>query len=400
MKTDYSLYSREQLQAESRKLHKKLILPNIFILLVALVAAISLALFPLLNISVHVDENMASVIEQTMAAQPGDSEQSDIQAMADQYAFLLKDADVEVRVSVKPLDFLTVATQGREGLRTVLGTALADLPDTVDTLAEQIMPAVLTLQLASSAGVDLNAADLDAVDTSILSDTLEKLNDQDLDGAEAIFSESLDPFLAQFNVSLDDQTREQVMNSYDDFVAKATEDGTQPFSTSTFVLTMINAGASEGGAGDVFAILSDPSALADKPDDSAMQTIRLACAGVAGFIAFQAALWIILALLALLHIFIPNKKVGMWYVKLFGWMPCLLFSILPVVGLTAAPAFIPNAQQMAGIFSAINIGSFTLVSGICLLVLWIISIFWCHPVKKRIKRCKQVLKSRGMQARG
>ena len=388
MKTDYSLYSREQLLAESRKLHKKLILPNIFILLVALVAAISLALFPLLNISVHVDENMASVIEQTMAAQPGDSEQSDIQAMADQYAFLLKDADVEVRVAVKPLDFLTVATQGREGLRTVLGAALADLPDTVDTLAEQIMPAVLTLQLAGSAGVDINAADLDSIDTSILSDTLEKLNDQDLDGAKTAFSESLDPFLAQFNVSLDDQTREQVMNSYDDFVAKATEDGTQPFSTSTFVLTMINAGSGEGGAGDVFAILSDPSALADKPDDSAMQTIRLACAGVAGFIAFQAALWIILALLALLHIFIPNKKVGMWYVKLFGWMPCLLFSILPAVGLTAAPAFIPNAQQMAGIFSAINIGSFALVSGICLLVLWIISIFWCHPVKKRIKRCK------------
>ena len=42
MKTDYSAYPSEQLQGERRKLHRKLILPNIFILLISLVAAASL----------------------------------------------------------------------------------------------------------------------------------------------------------------------------------------------------------------------------------------------------------------------------------------------------------------------------------------------------------------------
>lgn len=43
MKTDYSAYPSEQLQSERRKLHRKLILPNIFILLISLVAAASLS---------------------------------------------------------------------------------------------------------------------------------------------------------------------------------------------------------------------------------------------------------------------------------------------------------------------------------------------------------------------
>ena len=55
MKNDYSMYAPEQLQSERRKLHRKLILPNIFILLISLVAAASLLFGQLLSDSVECD---------------------------------------------------------------------------------------------------------------------------------------------------------------------------------------------------------------------------------------------------------------------------------------------------------------------------------------------------------
>ena len=49
MKVNYGNYASEQLQSERRKLHRKLILPNIFILLISLAAAVSLLFGQLLS---------------------------------------------------------------------------------------------------------------------------------------------------------------------------------------------------------------------------------------------------------------------------------------------------------------------------------------------------------------
>lgn len=391
MKTDYSAYPSEQLQSERRKLHRKLILPNIFILLISLVAAASLLFGQLLSVSVHIDAQFGETIAQMMSEQAGEEGGADAEAAAKQYAFLFKDADADVTISLNPLDIMTAGFNGgREGVKKLFTSALGGLSDTVAELSEQILPAMISVSVAGTAGADLENTDLENIDTSIFTDTITKLNDQDFEGARTEFSSQLDGFLAQFDVTLTGEQETEVMNAYDNLVDAATVDG--EFSAANIFSTMGGSGESEGegGAADMLAILADPAALADQLDEETLQTVNLACTGISAFLLVQAGLWAILALFAFLHIFLPNKKVGMWYVKLLCWLPCFLFFIAPPLALAVAPNFV----ELPAVVSSLAFGGMTFISGICLLVLWLISIFWCHPIKKRIKRCTDALRAR------
>lgn len=391
MKNDYSMYAPEQLQSERRKLHRKLILPNIFILLISLVAAASLLFGQLLSVSVHIDAQFGETVAQMMSEQAGEEGGADAEAAAKQYAFLFKDADADVTISLNPLDIMTAGFDGgREGVKKLFTSALGGLSDTVARLSEQILPAMISVSVAGAAGAGLENADLENIDTSIFTETITKLNNQDLEGARTEFSSQLDGFLAQFDVTLTGDERAQVMNTYDDMVDAATVDG--EFSAINILTSMGGSGESEGegGAADMLAILADPAALADQLDEETLQTVNLACTGISAFLFVQAGLWAILALFAFLHIFLPNKKVGMWYVKLLCWLPCFVFFIAPPAALAVAPNFV----ELPAVVSSLAFGGMTFISGICLLVLWLISIFWCHPIKKRIKRCTDALRAR------
>ena len=391
MKTDYSAYPSEQLQSERRKLHRKLILPNIFILLISLVAAASLLFAQLLSVSVHIDAQFGETVAQMMSEQSGEEGGADAEAAAKQYAFLFKDADADVTISLNPLDIMTAGFDGgREGVKKLFTSALGGLSDTVARLSEQILPAMISVSVAGAAGADLENADLENIDTSIFTETITKLNNQDLEGARTEFSSQLDGFLAQFDVTLTGEQETEVMNAYDKLVDAATVDG--DFSAANIFSAMGGSGESEGegGASDMLAILADPAALADQLDEETLQTVNLACTGVSAFLLVQAGLWAILALFAFLHIFLPNKKVGMWYVKLLCWLPCFIFFIAPPLALAVAPNFV----ELPAVVSSLAFGGMTFISGICLLVLWLISIFWCHPIKKRIKRCTDALRAR------
>lgn len=391
MKTDYSAYPSEQLQSERRKLHRKLILPNIFILLISLVAAASLLFAQLLSVSVHIDAQFGETVAQMMSEQSGEEGGADAEAAAKQYAFLFKDADADVTISLNPLDIMTAGFDGgREGVKKLFTSALGGLSDTVARLSEQILPAMISVSVAGAAGADLENADLENIDTSIFTETITKLNNQDLEGARTEFSSQLDGFLAQFDVTLTGEQKTEVMNAYDELVDAATVDG--EFSAANIFSAMGGSGESEGegGAADMLAILADPAALADQLDEETLQTVNLACTGVSAFLLVQAGLWAILALFAFLHIFLPNKKVGMWYVKLLCWLPCFIFFIAPPLALAVAPNFV----ELPAVVSSLAFGGMTFISGICLLVLWLISIFWCHPIKKRIKRCTDALRAR------
>ena len=391
MKTDYSAYPSEQLQSERRKLHRKLILPNIFILLISLVAAASLLFAQLLSVSVHIDAQFGETVAQMMSEQSGEEGGADAEAAAKQYAFLFKDADADVTISLNPLDIMTAGFDGgREGVKKLFTSALGGLSDTVARLSEQILPAMISVSVAGAAGADLENADLENIDTSIFTETITKLNNQDLEGARTEFSSQLDGFLAQFDVTLTGEQETEVMNAYDKLVDAATVDG--EFSAANIFSAMGGSGESEGegGASDMLAILADPAALADQLDEETLQTVNLACTGVSAFLLVQAGLWAILALFAFLHIFLPNKKVGMWYVKLLCWLPCFIFFIAPPLALAVAPNFV----ELPAVVSSLAFGGMTFISGICLLVLWLISIFWCHPIKKRIKRSTDGLRAR------
>ena len=109
---------------------------------------------------------------------------------------------------------------------------------------------------------------------------------------------------------------------------------------------------------------------------------------------FFAAVWVILALFALLRIFTKNKRFTMWYVKLFGCYPCILFWLAPLLANTLAPAV---AAEAAGTVTAAlaMISSTAWIGGLCYLLLWAISIFWAFPIKRGIRKCKKQLKTVG-----
>ncbi len=103
-----------------------------------------------------------------------------------------------------------------------------------------------------------------------------------------------------------------------------------------------------------------------------------------GFVMFTIGVWFVLFLFSLLHIFAQNKRFMMWYVKLWGATPCFIFGVLPtfLAGLLKSTGD-ATVAAMAGIFTSLT--TLTWISGACWLVLWLISIFWAFPIKRKIR---------------
>ena len=401
MKTNYSSLSPEDLREEHKRLHGKLVLPNIAIVLLSLFAAFSLLFMPLLGISVHLDEGTGQLISDAMSEGSEGSEGSgaDAEEISAQYAFLLKDVDIDVGVTLQPTELFGAAfSEGREGLRSFIDSAAGDLVSVVNELSEQVMPAMLGATVMGASGVEIGGVDPSSVSTEEFASVIEKLNAQDLAGARSDFEAALPAFLAQLNVAPTEEQLQSAMESYDSMIGAMTEDGTKPFDTANLIDAFTGGGEegaeeTEGGMGDLLSMLSDPGSVVDEMDEETVQTIRTVCMGISVGILVFAGLWALLALLALLHIFLPNKKVGMWYVKLTGAIPCLLFFLLPMIALSVLPQAGILPEQVATILPAVSVSSLTIVSGVCWVLLWLVSIFWCHPVKKRIKRCKDALRA-------
>ncbi len=110
---------------------------------------------------------------------------------------------------------------------------------------------------------------------------------------------------------------------------------------------------------------------------------------VFGAFALFAGVWAIMFLFAFLRLFSKNKRFTMWYVKLFGAIPVILFWLAPIVAGWAIPAYFPAllgefAWALPVILGAL--GTTTWVSGICYVVMWALSVFWAFPVKCKIRR--------------
>ena len=103
--------------------------------------------------------------------------------------------------------------------------------------------------------------------------------------------------------------------------------------------------------------------------------------------------WLFLALISFFKIFAKNKRFMTWYVKLYSFIPGLIALALMLAPLVA-PKILPLLKleaDSAEILSYINIAcagvsSFTWVSGLCFVALWLVSIFWAFPIKHKIRK--------------
>ena len=128
------------------------------------------------------------------------------------------------------------------------------------------------------------------------------------------------------------------------------------------------------------------------PDSTAtiIGTILFAVAAV--MIGLTSVLWIILAILAFIKIFCKNKRFTMWYVKAFCWLPCILLVLVPTLAVSLTGlvgGLLPaSAAQAYSLVTSLGLsfGGSGIVSGICLALLWIVSIFWLFPIKRKIRK--------------
>lgn len=379
--------------AEAR-LQRKLIWPNIAILILSLAAGLSLLLGPWLDVRVQLNEPLVQQVLET--ADFGEDEEI--------ARFVLKDVQTEVRASVTPFTLLQAGMSAdRSGLRDLVNYALRDVTDAVASVGKQVLPAAITLAVAETITLP-EGITYEDLDTTVFDETIELLDAQKPAEAKDSFMTAVDTFASEsLNMEIDDEARSEIESIYDEAIGLMTVDGEFSFARlpdaaqvllekysggTAPALTPIARAASllaaesadTGESGDsLFAILEDPGSYVDRLDDQTAEIIKAACLALGFVMVAHAALWLILAAFALVHIFTPNKKVAMWYVKLFGLVPFLAFVAVPILALAVLPSLIPELPAIAATFLGM-----TVVSAVCYVALWLVSIFWCHPIKKRL----------------
>ena len=379
--------------AEAR-LQRKLIWPNIAILILSLAAGLSLLLGPWLDVRVQLNEPLVQQVLETVDF--GEDEEI--------ARFVLKDVQTEVRASVTPFALLQAGMSAdRSGLRDLVNYALRDVTDAVASVGKQVLPAAITLAVAETITLP-EGMTYEDLDTTVFDETIELLDAQKPAEAKDSFMAAVDTFASEsLNMEIDDETRSEIESIYDEAIGLMTVDGEFSFARlpdaaqvlldkysggTAPALTPIARAASllaaesadTGESGDsLFAILEDPGSYVDRLDDQTAEIIKAACLALGFVMVAHAALWLILAVFALAHIFTPNKKVAMWYVKLFGLAPFLAFVAVPILALAVLPSLIPELPAIAATFLGM-----TVVSAVCYVALWLVSIFWCHPIKKRL----------------
>ena len=398
--------AKHTMSAAERQAHKKLIAPNIVITLLCLAAAVSLILCPWLDMRVPVNQDLAAAVVEAMGPSADIDE--------DQLNFIVKDVDSEVRVTLSPLQLLEAGTsEGRQGLKNMLEEVLAEATSTVDEIVQQALPAALSTTIVNTVLEELPAdftyeeveipqemndtvnklaekTDPEEIKTELKGDFISaaesfvaqnsallgigELSEENRAQLESIFEEAVDLMTVdgEFSLSNIDKAIAELMNSYG---GSLEESGMQPFAV-TF------AAAREATSGNAaIDFIRDPGAYVDSLSETDVQLIKAICLWTAVFMLFIAVLWAILSLFAFIHIFTPNKKVGMWYVKATGYLPCLLFVVAPAIAMTALPTLMPEFPALG-----ITFGGLVLISGACYIALWLVSAIWCHIVRKQIDK--------------
>lgn len=108
------------------------------------------------------------------------------------------------------------------------------------------------------------------------------------------------------------------------------------------------------------------------------------------FIGFT-AVWGVLFIFSLIHLFLGNKRFTMWYVKLFGGLPAIAFWLAPLVAPLILPYFLSGDMLMLVTAVVSSLSSMMWISGLCYLLLWVISVCWAFPVKRKIRRLNKEL---------
>lgn len=396
----------DQLEKSRKKYQRRLIPANIVVIIIAVIAALCQIIMPMIKVDVTITgDTFAAVAEmsgQTDGGTDGETGgEGQNEDMAEVLGYVLQDVSAQVTVQIMPLSALELGVDpDAQTVRDYITRNAGDLTAAVDDILEQAMPRFIAYIVASAAQAQSEEyADLPVDEITAVTDLL---GEGQYEEAKAQFPAAAQSFAQEMGYSLDGQTLDELSDMFGQMVdAGINEDNT--FSYTQAIASL----GGEGGEGETGGAMPDiggmlDSALAEMSDEQA-QTVGMALFAVAAvFIGLTSALWLLMALIAFFRIFLKNKRFTMWYVKLTAWLPGTLFVLAPAIGIKFAPALIASmggeaaggAAGMTGMLESIGLafGGSGVVSLICLGVLWLVSIFWLFPIKRKIRKLNKEIK--------
>lgn len=382
---NYREFPTGQLLAENAKRQNRLLPLNLIVFALAIVAAFSLLFAPLISVDMGaLGKALTQAVDSTSSGSSSESKE---------FVKVIFESLDGVSYDITAVDMLNSVTAADKS---------AALSEDVGELMGKLEKTMVVTVLVGAFGDGNNAEDVDVDKVYSKLKALESVSSQT--EKQTAVTALADAMCEELNISKNGDDRanmvEQINTLYDDTVA----DNNGKFTVEACICIQVSKGVDEESGTPATTY----DALINKLLNSASSSSSSSSAGATVTdalkydmylliaIAVIALLWLVLAIFALVHAFTKNKRFTMWYVKLFGFLPCLLFGVLPLAAKGLLTGLI-GGETGAIIGTLLGaIGTLTWISGACYILLWLLSIFYAFPIKRKIRKVNKELKLRGV----
>lgn len=356
---------------EEERLQRKLIPLNIVVCILCLVTIISLLVTPLIKFDVSKFDTEA--LTEFVGSDSSESEGLDFGAVLE---------NIDGEISLTPIDLGEIAFTDGSHFKALVNTVFVK-----SGIAASVFVPMAQDLLLGQLGFDSGDNDTSALDAKFRALGNVHAPEAMRAAAESLIDEINDIAPDTF----DESERAEVINMFEDMYNDTVAVTNGEFDLEKFICV---AASQFLGAEEPFTDYTSFLVSFLDGDGSLSQAtlafgfeldfaVQLLAVILFALVAFTCFLWFVLFLFALFHTFAQNKRFVMWYVKLWGVYPCLLFGVLPAAG---AAIFNLLGGMFASIGSVLGaISTFTWISGACYLLLWAFSIFWAFPIKRKIR---------------
>ncbi len=432
-----STYDRASIEREAARYQRRLIPLNIAVVIISLVAALSIMFAPIITVDLTKADELISLIEGTDGSVQPDGNEEGEQSTVSVVLSAMKDFGASVSVSTLGMLQFAMAENVSDYVTETASQTLREESDAIIT--DMAIPTAIEYVRQNS---DKEIPDIEQPE--VILDKFKGLESAQPEEVDGVINSVADEVQRQLGEELitpeiKDNIVTAVRDVYDNTVSQ-TEDGTFSIeacicilisqyinddgsledifdelmpSTGTDVNERANfaadfaaddaTGTEEGTDGGkkvyttydelISGMLENAAGTSDNAEtEEAIRTAQLVMLLTGCSMLFSAAMWLILAIFALVHTFTKNRRFTMWYVKLWGFTPCLVFGVAPLLAAKIVPAFV-EAETAAIVTTACGmLSTLAWISGACYILLWLISIFWAFPTKRKIRRCEAQLR--------
>ena len=376
------------LMDEIARRQRKLIPLNIVVAIIALVAAVSLLFAPIVSVDAV---GLGDYITEMMGEQSSGGDSSEEGPTIDTAKIVSTVTSNMDNVSLTTMSLATLAFS--DDLTETLKDYVSEIgSEALKKSEKELITDVAVPMMIEMMEAPDNIKNMDADAIYDKAKALETASAGEVDETISALAEELQNQLGEDYISDENlaDLESSIRTVYDDTVAAP--DGT--FTIESCICVFASKSLQESGEitqtftsyADLIDYFMDSSSELDDTIAQVEPILKM----VAIALLFFTAVWLILFLFAFLHLFAKNKRFTMWYVKLFGFLPCLIFGVAPLV----AGAIVPGMEggaEIAGILGMIS--TMTWISGACYILLWVISIFWAFPIKRKIRAYNKQLKA-------